>query len=107
MIGDLLVIIVELDVENYLAEKNPRAAIGRDEVRAFTDPAETGTHGPGFVHHRRRVDTDLAVRVGSFELYAVEQLVELFFYDVVIIVAPRVSRYLAALTIMLMWREVI
>src|SRR5690242_21672638 len=92
MIFYALGIVFEIEVEQQLTDENPRTMLRRDHIRMLTEPTESGTHGPRLVHRRLNVHTYFTFGTRFLFLDPREQRQEFLFDDVVIIVAPRITR---------------
>src|SRR5678816_2464524 len=57
MVLDTLAVVLEIEIEQQLTDKNPRTMLLRDHIRMLAQPTQPGAHGPRFVHHRLNVDT--------------------------------------------------
>src|SRR4051794_28919509 len=95
MILNCFKVVPEFYVDEYLTNKHPRAGVLRYQVRMFSQPAQTRPNCPGFVHHWGSIDANLTLDRGVPGLHPVEQFCKFLPYDVVIIVAPGISRDLA------------
>src|SRR5690349_17401620 len=92
MIFDALSIVFEIEIEQQLTDENPRTMLRRDHVRMLTEPTKSRTHSPRLVHRRLNVDAHFPFRTRLLLLDPREQRHEFLFDDVVIIVAPRITR---------------
>src|SRR5436189_4578320 len=88
-------VVFKLEIQNDLAEENPRA-VGRGyHVRMLTEPTDTRTHRPGLFQNRRRVDTKLAVGSRMFCLDPFEQFTKSLAKHIVVIITPGIARDLS------------
>src|SRR5581483_7634732 len=82
-------IVGQRQIDEQLAEKKPRAALRRNQVRVLADPAQAGDAGEVALQHRSRIDEDPALNFPAAKrAHGAEQIIELAFHQLVIIVAP-------------------
>src|SRR6185369_791586 len=87
-----LAVVLEIEIEQQLTNEHPRSVLLRDHIRMLTQPTQPGAHCPRFVHHRLNIDTHFPLCTRLMLLDPRKQRYKLLFDDVVIIVAPRITR---------------
>ena len=83
--------MIEFEIQNQLAEKNPRAVLLSNHVRMLSEPAQAGAHGPGFIHRRLNINADLSFHRRFLFTNPRQQRREFRLHHIVIIVAPGVT----------------
>src|SRR5437868_10787369 len=96
MIAFDIIVVIKFYRKQQLAEKNPRAIFARDEVSVLADPAQARARRPDLIHHRRRIHANLAFDIWHALSDPIEQRLEFIAQDIVIIIAPGVTRDFAS-----------
>ena len=102
-------VIVKLDRQQQLAQKDPRAILSRDHAGVLSDPSKPGANRPRLVHDRGRVDADSPLDSRNLLRYPAEKLLQLVPQYFVIVVTPGIARDLANLRVIdvLLWLIVV
>src|SRR5258706_4846427 len=92
LVGDFFVRVFKIQIQQQLADENPRAILARDQIRVLAHPTQPGANGPGLIHHWLDVDANFAGSLRPLFFNPGQELAQLIADDFMIVVTPGIAR---------------